>query len=290
MTNMYGADRRDVDNGSRAVAAARFRFAYVRAGSGPPVLLLPGAGGWRLTFAAMLDRLAAGHTAYALDPPGQGDTRVLDPAFAYDVDAIADSIIDFLDQQGVSTVDLVGHSWGGGFALRLAQRHPERVTKIALLAPAGIDVADSWEFRLLRLPLVGELLTRFTSAASMRHLMHKSFYDRDRMPPDEVIKEAARALRSGPDAASLCRDLLRVERAVRWTDTEQGLSQVTAPVMILWGAHDRIFAVEHLARFTDHLPDVRAHVLAGAGHSLHDDRPDLVYPLLINFLTDQGSS
>lgn len=111
-----------------------------------------------------------------------------------------------------------------------------------------IDFLDSWEFRLLRLPLVGELVTRFASAASMRHLIRKSFHDRGRMP------------------------------SVRWIDTEQGVSHVTGPVMILWGTHDRIFAVERLALFTDHLPDISAHVLAGAGHSVQDDRPDLAYP------------
>jgi pimeloyl-ACP methyl ester carboxylesterase len=122
-----------------------------------------------------VDELAASHTVYALDPPGQGGTRVLDPGFAYDVDAVADSIGDFLDAVGLSTVALVGHSWGGGFALRVAELHPERVTRLALLAPAGVDVPDVWEFRLLRLPVVGEIATRFTSVASMRHMMRKSF-------------------------------------------------------------------------------------------------------------------
>lgn len=266
----------------------RISFGYVQAGSGSPVLLLPGAGGWQLTFDALVTELAASHTVYALDPPGQGGTRVVDNAFEYDVDAIAHSIGDFLDAVGLSTVALVGHSWGGGFALRFAELHPERVNRLALLAPAGIDVPDVWEFRLLRVPVVGELATRFTSVASMRHLMRKSFAHRDRMPSDRLIREAARAMRVGRDPAWLRRDLLRVERTVDWADTERDLPLVVSPVLILWGERDRYFPVRLLERFAGRLPDVRAQVLAGAGHSLHDDCPEQANPLLTTFLAEQG--
>jgi pimeloyl-ACP methyl ester carboxylesterase len=102
------------------------------------------------TFSSLLPRLAVHHTVHAVDPPGQGGTRVTYPAFAYDVDAITDSLASFLDALGVSAAAIVGHSWGGGFALRLAQLHPERVDRLALLAPAGIDVKDVWESRALR--------------------------------------------------------------------------------------------------------------------------------------------
>ena len=101
------------------------RFRYARAGTGAPVLLLPGSGGWRLTFHTMATVLAERHTVLALDPPGQGLTEVLDPGFGYDADAIARSIAAFLDAVGLQRTAMVGHSWGGGFALRFAERYPE---------------------------------------------------------------------------------------------------------------------------------------------------------------------
>lgn len=123
-------------------AVARFRYAMI--GSGTPVLLLPGSGGWRLTFHSMAAVLAERHTVFALDPPGQGLTEVLDPDFGNDADAIARSIAVFLDAVGLERTAIVGHSWGGGFALRFAQLYPERVTRLALLGPAGLDVKDVW--------------------------------------------------------------------------------------------------------------------------------------------------
>lgn len=269
----------------RVAATAGVRFQYAVAGDGPPVVLLPGSGGWRLTFDDMTERLSAHHRVYALDPPGQGGTRVDSPAFGYDVDAIARSIADFLDAVGLPAATFVGHSWGGGFALRFAQLHPERVSRLALLAPAGLDVTDVWEFRLLRLPLVGELATRFTSPASVRHMMRKSFAHPARIPNEGLLREAARQLRSDPSAAALRRDMLRVERAVRWADTERELDQVRHPTLILWGDRDRYLPVRLLDRFARRLPTADIHTLRGCGHSLHDDCPELVYPMLTRFLS-----
>lgn len=259
-------------------------FAYAKHGAGPPVVLVPGSGGWPLTFSELLPKLAVDHTVYAVDPPGQGGTRVTDPVFSYDVDAVATSLAAFLAGLGLGSAAIVGHSWGGGFALRLAQLFPERVDRLALLAPAGIDVKDVWEFRALRLPLVGELATRLTTTASIRHLLAKSFAHRDRMPDRELMVEAARALRSGPDAAGLRRDLLRIERGVNWRATERGLPRVQGPVTIVWGGDDRFFPVSLLPRFTRHLADADVHVIPGAGHSVHDDRPNEVLPILSAFL------
>jgi pimeloyl-ACP methyl ester carboxylesterase len=177
-------------------------------------LLVPGAGGWRLTFHAMAPFLAGRHTVFALDPPGQGLTEVRNPAFGYDPNAIARSINAFLDAVGVERTAIVGHSWGGGFALRFAELFPDRVTRLGLLAPSGIDVKDVWEFRLLRLPVLGELAVRLTSTTSVRHMLRKSFVRRERIPND-LISNVVREMKSGHNRATRLRDMLRVERSVR---------------------------------------------------------------------------
>lgn len=268
----------------RVAATTAVRFRYAVAGDGPPVVLLPGSGGWRLTFDDMITRLSAGHRVYALDPPGQGGTRVTDPGFGYDVDRIAQSVSEFLDAVGLAAAAFIGHSWGGGVALRLAELHPDRVSGLALLAPAGLDVVDMWEFRLLRRLLIGELATRFTSPASVRHMIRKSFAHPDRMPAGELLREAARQMRSGPGAAALRRDLLRVERGVRWSDTERDLDRVRCPTLILWGGRDRYFPVRLLDTFARRLPAAEIHTLSDCGHSVHDDCPEQTYPLLTGFL------
>ncbi|GAB2682530.1 alpha/beta fold hydrolase [Kribbella swartbergensis] len=271
-----------VDEHQLEVGPVSFRYAV--AGSGSPVLLLAGGGGWRLTYDALLEQIAERHTAYVVDPPGQGGTRVVDPDFGYDADAIADALAGFLDAVGIARTAVLGHSWGAGFALRLAELHPDRVERLALLAPGGLDVPDIWEFRVLRLPVIGELAARFTTVAAVRHMMRKSFVHADRLPSEHLLRAAADALRSGPDAARLRRDMLRVERAVRWTDTERDLGRVACPVLILWGEQDRYFPIRLLDRFTRRLPQVEVRVVPDAGHAVHDDVPDQTAALLSQFL------
>jgi pimeloyl-ACP methyl ester carboxylesterase len=65
---------------------------------------------------------------------------VLDPSFRADADAIVRSIAGFLDALELERTAIMGHSWGGGFGLRFAELHPARVTRLALLAPGGLDV------------------------------------------------------------------------------------------------------------------------------------------------------
>ena len=121
----------------------------------------------------------------------------------------------------------------GSWRLTFDDMITERVSRLALLAPAGLDVADVWEFRLLRLPLVGELATRHASAASVRHMVSTSFAHPDRVPGEGLFREAVQQLRTGPAAATLRRDLLRVERGVLWSDTERDLDRVRCPTLIV---------------------------------------------------------
>ncbi|HEU4541323.1 MAG TPA: alpha/beta hydrolase [Jiangellaceae bacterium] len=259
------------------------KFRYVRIGTGSPVLLLPGSGGWRLTFHTMAEVLAERHTVVALDPPGQGLTEVLDPDFGYDADAIARAIAVFLDAVRLERVAIVGHSWGGGFGLRFAELNPDRVTRLALLGPGGLDVKDVWEFRLLRLPVVGELAVRLRSRASVRHLLRKSFVHRERIP-NQLVGEVVREMRSRPRRDARLTDMLRVERSVSWAETEADLHLVRAPVLLVWGNRDRYFPVRLIDRFITRLPTVEHHVLSNCGHSLPDDCPKQTYALLSTFL------
>jgi pimeloyl-ACP methyl ester carboxylesterase len=246
-------------------------------------LLLPGAGGWRLTFHAMVPVLAERHTVVALDPPGQGLTQVLDPQFGYDADAIVGSIAGFLDALGLERTAIVGHSWGGGFALRFAELYPNRATRLALLAPGGLDVNDAWEFRLMRLPVLGELAVHLPSRMWLRHLLRKSFVHRGRIPA-ALVGDVARELSSGPNGAARWTDLLRVERSVSWKETERDLPLVRAPVLLVWGDQDRYFPARLIDRFTARLSSVEHHVLPACGHSVHDDCPEQTYALLSPFL------
>ena len=130
----------------RIEVAGRDVYAYTGArpldAALPTVVFVHGAGNDHSVW-ALQSRYFAHHgtNALAVDLPGHGRTR----GDAFDsIEAIADWIPALLDGAGVGGAALVGHSMGALAVLECAARHPERVTRIALLGPAApMPVADA---------------------------------------------------------------------------------------------------------------------------------------------------
>jgi pimeloyl-ACP methyl ester carboxylesterase len=118
-------------------------------------VLVPGGALWSYSWRDTVPVLARRFTVYAVDLPGQGYTTVTQDGFDYDLEAMSGALGSFLDAVGLRRVALVGHSWGGAVALYFAERHPERVDRLALLASPGLDVPSSPDWRPLELPVVG---------------------------------------------------------------------------------------------------------------------------------------
>jgi pimeloyl-ACP methyl ester carboxylesterase len=132
------------------------QFSYHKIGSGPPVVMVHGGGEWSYTFHPIIPALQEQHTIYLVDMPGNGYTTINDPDFTFDVPAMTDALGAFVDAVGLSEFALVGHSWGGGWALRYAQLHPERINSLTLLASSGLDEPDTWDWRIFEVPVVGK--------------------------------------------------------------------------------------------------------------------------------------
>jgi pimeloyl-ACP methyl ester carboxylesterase len=115
---------------------------YLKAGSGPPVVLLHGGASdssdWRETMPA----LSQCHTLYAPDILGYGlsDRN----KSAYYLSEFVDFTFDFIQKLGLGSVDLVGHSIGGRICLEIALQHPEKVRKLVLIDSAGLARLARW--------------------------------------------------------------------------------------------------------------------------------------------------
>lgn len=108
-------------------------FAHVVLGSGPGLLLAHGAGGGiQGNFGPLLDDLATTHTVVGPDYPGSGATpRSSEPLV---LDDLADGLVRTAVDAGVERFAVLGYSLGTAVAVRIATRHPERVTGLVLTA------------------------------------------------------------------------------------------------------------------------------------------------------------
>jgi pimeloyl-ACP methyl ester carboxylesterase len=130
---------------------------FVTEGSGAPVLLLHGLGGFAAVWRHNIPVLGRHATAIALDLPGFG--RSSKPPGPYPLAFFARAIEAFRRALGLDRLTLVGHSMGGAVALAYALEYPSRVGRLALVGAAvpGFGYRVSWGYRLLAARGLGEI-------------------------------------------------------------------------------------------------------------------------------------
>ncbi|WP_166356188.1 alpha/beta fold hydrolase [Phytoactinopolyspora limicola] len=257
------------------------RFSYQKLGNGPAVVMVHGGGEWSYTFRDTVEALREDYTVYLVDMPGNGYTTTTDAGFAYDVPAMTSALGVFVDAVGLTEFALVGHSWGGGWALRYTQLHPDRVGSLTLLGASGIDEPDVWDWRIFEIPMIGEAAANVMGRADVGGFLNKAFVNGDRVT-DEVVEEISRTALQVDNR----RALVLSQRRLDWADTEDDLGLVDVPTLIVWGEQDAFLPAEFADRLGRGIENSQVHRLKGCGHNVHADCPEQVEQLLLNFLAE----
>jgi abhydrolase domain-containing protein 6 len=193
------------------------------------------------------------------DLPGFGESTRRDDA-RYDYAAQLERLHAFLDDRGVGRAHLAGSSMGGTLAALYALSHPERVQSVALIgAPHGIRTPRPSEAD--DMIMAGELPLGARSPEEFEAMLGRLFAQRPFLPRPIYVVARERALRDADSNIRMWREQLQD----RWLLHER-LPSLEAPLLVLWGEHDRIFDASGAGTLRAMQPQASVEVLAGLGH------------------------
>jgi pimeloyl-ACP methyl ester carboxylesterase len=258
------------------------RLRYVRAGSGPAVVLVHGFGSSLYTWKDLIAPLAARHDVVALDLPGFGQS---DQPADLSFEDFPRAVVGLMDRLSLDRAALVGNSMGGAAAVVVAARHPERVLSLVLIDAAGFNLAEADRPGIVR--LTGSPLGALVSALPGKRLvveasLRQVFHDDARVTPERVSEYLAAALRPGTFAALRS---LGASLEGRSSLVAESLPLVEARTLVLWGGEDRWIPLAHAERFVAAIPGARKVVIPACGHVPQEEVPAEVARLLLEFLS-----
>lgn len=253
------------------------------------LVLLHGQPGTPADWRALIARLPPRLRAAAPDRPGYG----MSPRPAGGFTANAQAVLDDLDARGLRSAVLVGHSWGGGVALRAAALAPDRIEAVVLLASVGPGCVTSLDW-LLAAPGIGPLCSliafRWTPWIARAWLAR---LQRRRGRPLDPGESASTQVwgHAGAGKWPLWRTFLTEQRALlrELGELEAAVKSVRVPVLLVADPADLVVPVRTSRRLAAMLPDASLVLVTGAGHHLARRAPSAVAAAVAAFLADAGS-
>ncbi|NTY61911.1 alpha/beta fold hydrolase [Mycolicibacterium sphagni] len=260
-------------------------------GDGPTVVMLhgggPGASGVS-NYARNIDALAERYRVVVPDMPGYGRSAKHvdhnDP-FGY----LADTIRGLLDQMGIASAHLVGNSYGGAAALRLALDTPQRVDKLVLMGPGGIGTTRGLPTDGLKSLLSyygGDGPSREKLATFIRTYL---VYDGAAVP-DELIDLRYQASLDPEVVAnpplqrpSGLRTLWRMDLS-----RDKRLAQLPNPTLVLWGRDDKVNRPSGGPLLLRLMPNAELIMTSHTGHWMQWERAELFNRLVADFLSPES--
>jgi pimeloyl-ACP methyl ester carboxylesterase len=265
-----------VDN--RLVNGLRLR--YVDYGSGPVLVLMHGmAASWQW-WLENIPALAQQHRVIAVDLPGCGNSERL-PAPA-EMATHAHTVLGLLEQLGVESATVAGHSMGGLVALEMAKADPQRVKDLILVDAGGAPMSER---RLAIILVVLRVAAAILRRSVVRHALAtkpwvRNLAMRGGFRDPRVISAALAAeimpVFGGPGFVD---SVAAAGRAVRAMVTDT----ISCPVLLLWGDHDVMAPLDGARDLHRDLAQSELVVVAGAGHSPMIEFPDQFNDAVLQF-------
>lgn len=275
------------------------RMRYLRAGSGPPIVLLHGLLGYSFSWRCVLPALAPLRTCYAPDMLGAGFSER--PKIDHSMRATALRLLKFAEGLKLDSFDLLGTSRGGAVAMSAAaecvKRGKPHIRRLILVAPVNPYSPHGRWLAPFAGTLVGSAMVRavLERVPSLYPYWHgRMFADPKKIPSDSLEGYKAPIVMPGlfEHALSIVgtwsADLRELEALLP--------ALASIPTMLMWGTKDPAVYFSSMESLARHFPGAEKVVFHGVGHLPYEECAEEFNRALIDFLAkgsgarDQGSA
>jgi pimeloyl-ACP methyl ester carboxylesterase len=205
------------------------------------------------------------------------------PQRHYDIELFVQQLTDLLDALRITQpVNLIGLSLGGPIASTFTIRHPGRVNKLVLIDPAGAKaIALAPLLKVMTLPLVAEAILSLVGNDRLLQMAANDIFDpefvehfKSQYVVQMQFKGFKRAILS----------TIRSGMLDSFIQTYEALGKMDKPVLLFWGRQDTTVPFDHSQVLCAAIPNVKFHIIENCGHIPHYEKPELVNPILLEFL------
>jgi pimeloyl-ACP methyl ester carboxylesterase len=246
-----------------------------------PLVLLHGLNDSHMTWKRVAPRLATDRRVLMPDAPGCGLSDR--PDASYQLDWHAHVIARWLETLGLSEIDVVGHSFGGGVAQTLLLESNLRIRRLGLIASGGLGPRVAFCLRLAALPRVVELFGQPFMSAGTRLALRAACGS----IPAQDIEALCRMNAADGSARAFART---VQDVISWRGQIKHFFprayEIASfpPITLFWGDADVITPIEDARAFVQKVQGVGLELFAGCGHYLQHDQPARLAAKLREFL------
>ena len=254
-----------------------------------PILLLHGFTGAASTWNELLPAFGARRRAIALSLHGHGGSDAPDDAARYAAPRAAADVLELLDALGITRAALLGYSMGARVALHTALAAPERVGAL-ILESGSPGIADDAERAVRRAAdeaLAAEIERHGVEAFVDRWERLPLWASQNRLPAS--TRDELRAQRLAGSVRGLANSLRGVGAGVTAPVHGRLGELANVPVLLICGALDEKY-MKLVREMSGALPRSTVHVVEGAGHAVHLERPHELLGTVEEFLLGVAST
>lgn len=265
---------------------------YEVRGTGAPVAVCHG--GPNNISDTLMREIASLEDSFALvfhDYRGSGRSAAA-PAGTYSFDRIADDLDELREHLGYESIPVLAHSMGGFVALSYALRHPERCSRLALVAATPCGVGGKMLVPVLR--ALGPLRTAKAAALAVRFIVLWSWRPpstartQAMYAPWNVTQEPRPELRAmvasaHPEVPVDNDNAPHLMKAMSALDLRDKLASIHCPALVIYGSRDAAM-VAGGQMLASGLPNREVRVLADVGHEVFLETPAEVFGAIREFL------